>query len=155
MERPLKQVVPTHPDHILQFKIQNVQESYLEMGMAVFATVDPKLLRHYARTLMIDWEPIGIIGVSPYWEGNCWCWAYLGSKCLEHPAFLTRQSRKYIEKARATLNLRRMAMSVSVGHTAALEWADILGFKVEGLMRSYGPKGEDCHLLAKVWDERI
>jgi len=154
LERPIRQIIPTEAKHLVQFKIQDVQESYLEMGVLAFAAVDPKTLRHYARTLMLDWKPIGVIGVTPQWDGNCWAWAFLSPLAVKYRLFLTRAARVYIEKAHKALNLRRMQVSVSVDHTAALDWAEVLGFEIEGTMRFYGPSGEDCYMMSKVWDER-
>lgn len=154
LERPVKQVLPAKPDDILSFEIQSEQESYLEMGLQVFATIDPVTLRHYARTLMVDWKPIGVIGVSPQWEGVAWGWAFLGVEARKWPLFITRTARTMIEKAHQHLSLRRMHVSVNVDHTNALDWAEILHFKVEGIMKKYGPGGEDCYMMARVWDER-
>jgi len=155
LEQPLKQVFPTMPHHITQFELQDEQKPYRDAGIHLFATVKPSVLRGFARTLMIDWEPIAIIGVAPEGNGISWGWAYISNRALKHRMFLTRETRRCIEQARRGLQLKKMKVSVDLNHAAAGEWAEVLGFHKEKLMKSYGPNGEDCYLYVKVWDELV
>ncbi len=155
LEPPLKQVFPTRPEHIVQFEVQRDQKPYLEAGIHLFSTVDPNVLRGLTRTLMIDWEPIAIIGVAPEGNGESWGWAYIGSRALQYRMFLTRETRRCIEQARRGLQLKKMKVSVDLNHAAAGEWAEVLGFHKESLMKSYGPNGEDCYLYVREWDEFV
>jgi len=44
----------------------------------------------------------------------------------------------------------RIEMSVIKGHTEGCRWADLLGFRCEGLALKYSPDGTDCYRYARV-----
>lgn len=144
---------PGTPDDIRLIRVQGPQASQaLLAGETVLSmSWDPEFLRLWSRVLKHGDEPLAIFGVTPMWPHVACGWALLSEQVLRMPVGLTRHARALIEKARSMLMLRRLEISVDTKHEAALRWAKLLGFEVEGVARCYGLKGEDNWRLARIW----
>jgi hypothetical protein len=99
--------------------------------------------------LMFD-EPIAIFGwyfISP---GVMQVWALLSDKVTQFKKSFHKQVGLIIEYAFEKWSLRRMQMSVRCDYQAGWKWAKALGFNCEGVMKRYGPAGQDCWLFARI-----
>ena len=89
------------------------------------------------------------------WPGRHLAWAYLNATTGRHMTYITRGARRVIERAQG-----RVEFSVRRDFAKGHRWARMLGFDVEnfpgtkieeypadavvpGLLRRYGPEGED------------
>mgnify|MGYP003671506105 CR=1 FL=1 len=70
---------------------------------------------------------------------------------VEHGTILTRAARRLFVKLGPHLNLRRLQIVVDVNREKAVQWADFLGFKREGVMKRYGPEGHDYYMYARIY----
>ena len=48
------------------------------------------------------------------------------------------------------VHLERVELSADVNHPETKRWAEMLGFKLEGLMHKFYPNGNDAYLYARV-----
>lgn len=137
--------------------MQSVNVQAAQIGMDGSSSIlsteaySPELLQHFSRALLQDEVPIAVFGVTPIWPRYVIGWALLGDEALRVPKELTRRARSLIDLAQRALMLRRLQISVDTTHTAALRWAEHLGFNLEGRMKFYGPDGADHYLLARTW----
>jgi len=61
--------------------------------------------------------------------------------------YVLRESIKYYMEE---LKLKRVQATIRADFPGAEKWIKIVGFEKEGVMKSYGPEGEDHFLFAKV-----
>jgi RimJ/RimL family protein N-acetyltransferase len=108
-------------------------------------------LRLYSRCFKLDGRAVGILGLTPRWDGYALGWALFSEEILQYPVELCRESRSLMERFRWMLALRRLEITVDTQHETALRWARFLGFEQEGILRCYGLAGEDAYLMARIW----
>ena len=105
----------------------------------------------YARAFLHEGRPIAAVGVTPCWPGRGQAWTILSDEVIrDHGLSLTRMTRWHLNDVTERGKLRRIEATVRAGHRAGHRWMHALGFKREGLMRRYGPEGEDHHLYARL-----
>lgn len=137
-------IEPFKAHHLDEIALQPAQaglRTFLEKGHALVLAESS-----FAFTGFQDGRAIGSAGLVELWPGRDCAWSLL-SDCGPR-AFLNvhRTVVRFLE-ARKT---RRTEMSVDVDHMAGQRWAELLGFRKEGLMKSYSPDGRDAYLYARV-----
>lgn len=91
-------------------------------------------------------DVIACAGIVQVHEQRGMAWAMFSERALCQFKLIHRVVRAVLEGTQ----WRRIEMTVDVRHSAAIQWAERLGFKREGLMRAVTPDGRDCFLYAKV-----
>lgn len=89
---------------------------------------------------------LAMAGVMPRWEGRAEAWAILSGDLKRHFVRIHRAVLRFLE----TTDIRRIETAVDANFPEGIVWADMLGFKNEGLMRGYTPEGRDCYRFARV-----
>lgn len=97
-------------------------------------------------------RPFSICGITPYTHGySAWGWAAFNPPVSYHEA------RYVIDHMRTLLRqspYQRVETSVRADSWSEIKLAETLGMELEGLMRKYGPVGEDHLLYAYIkWDQ--
>lgn len=100
----------------------------------------------HAFTAMEGDKVIAMAGVLPRWEGRAEAWALLSGDLKRHFVRIHRAILRYLE----TSDIRRIETAVDANFKAGIVWAEMLGFKNEGLMPGYTPEGRDCYRFARV-----
>jgi hypothetical protein len=141
-------IEPFDARHLDEFRLQPVQaglSEFLHRGH-----ISHLAENSFAFTGYQDGKAVGCAGLIELWPGRDCAWSLL-SECGPR-AFLNihRTVVRFLEARGA----RRTEMSVDVGHVAGQRWAELLGFKKEGLMECYSPDGRDAYLYAMVRYER-
>jgi hypothetical protein len=96
-----------------------------------------------AYTALVDGEVAAVAGIAVMWPGVAEAWAVLTAVGRAHPAFVHRAVARTLRGLVRQLGLRRLQASVDASNPVALRWAEVLGFRPEGVMRAYGPQGQD------------
>lgn len=98
-------------------------------------------------TLVKDGIVLGCAGLIPIWEGRAAAWLIL-SDAVHHKEMrhVHVEVMRFLEMA----PYRRIETTVDSVFKQAHRWAMMLGFKLEGKMKSYDPTGRDCWLYARV-----
>lgn len=138
-------IVRLIPDHILAVQLQPAQ-SYAH------ALVGPDNARDLAAAKGVAWsaldgqEVIACAGILEMHPERGMAWALLSDQALRQFKTIHR----IVSQVIAASPWRRVEMTVDCRHSAAIAWAERLGFQREGQMRAYTPDGRDCFLYARV-----
>ena len=95
--------------------------------------------------------PIAAWGFFPIWPGRASAWAVFTPRAKPWAERVEGATKFHVEQTRHLLFLHRLEAPVDAGDEPAIRWARRIGFESEGLMRSYGPEGEDYYMMAMVW----
>ena len=138
-------IIQFQPDHLEKLLLQPAQENarrYLgnpEYGAAL-------ALPGLAFTAVEGERVLAMAGVLPRWEGRAEAWALLSHDLRRNFIRIHRAVLHFLD----TTDIRRIETAVDANFDDGLVWADMLGFKNEGLMRCYTPEGRDCYRFARV-----
>ena len=133
------------PEHLAALRLQGSQASAqplmtLEHGQQIASAGG------YARTALLDGEPIACAGIMEK-RTNCgYAWAYLGARTAGHWKTLHRAVLNVVQAGR----WRRVEMAVDVRDPMAKRWAAHLGFVYEGTHRAWTHDGRDVETWARV-----
>ena len=89
-------------------------------------------------------------GVHLLWKGVGECWIMLSNEGKLKPLTVAKYTIKLFDDIMSKDSLVRMQASVSASDPKAISFAKWLGFEVEGLMKKYGPDGNDYYRLARI-----
>lgn len=140
--------IPYRADHLADLIAQGVP--HLRFSDAMRTDVYAKSLDVAGRawTGIIDGKVVGCGGFVPVWAGRSICWAFFGK-------FPQREWSRVVRRIRVTLDtehgmgVRRIEAYVHRNHGNGCRLADILGFKIEGLMQAFTTEG-DAFMYARV-----
>lgn len=142
-------IIPFRPEHLVQIKIRvntgsvtdylAVGKMYEAMGPAFSAELDGKIL--------------GAAGVAILWKGVGEAWVWVPQEVVVHPLFFHRNVKAMMAEVKQMKKLVRIQTTVKVRDVTANQWIKRLGFKAEGVMRRWGPDGED-HIRYAIVEPR-
>lgn len=140
-------VEPFRPFHLQLLIAQGVQASQIQQVSHVPAgyasvTRPPGL----SMTVRNGDEILLCGGILPCGPGFGVLWAVLSDKAGRHMVRLHRATQRFI----ALEPWRRIEASVEVGFPAGVRWLELLDFKYEGPLESYGANGEDHLRYARI-----
>ena len=97
------------------------------------------------------WRPLGCGGLALAWAGRAQAWCVLAPDIPRTvwPA-IHRAVAMRLDQAAQVFELRRIEAEAMLGFLPAARWLRLLGFEAEGVMRNYGPRGEDFLRFARV-----
>ncbi len=67
-----------------------------------------------------------------------------------HAKTILQSVRKQLDIHEISLDLLRTQLTIEFSKGSFVRWSELLGFKIEGLMRSYDDLGRDYFLMARV-----
>lgn len=103
-----------------------------------------------AWTARVDGAIAGVGGLLRLWPGVGEVWLCVTPVGQQHPVFLVRAMRRCLVAQTRTHGLRRVQADVRDHDTRAVNLVARLGFEEEGIMRCYGPQGEDFIRYARI-----
>lgn len=138
-------IVQMEPAHLRQLCMQPAQKVFQPLAE------DPDYAGNliesgFAYALVDGGEVFACAGIIPQWEHRAVAWALVGQAAGRHMIELHRA----VSQSFRQHPFRRIETAVTVEFDEGHRWAQLLGFRREGLMRSYTPEGEDCYLYARV-----
>jgi hypothetical protein len=95
--------------------------------------------------------PIAAWGAFPRWRGRAIAWALFTPRAQAYAKRLASTILFHMEQLREREQLRRLEATVDSEDPKAIRWAQLMGLSVEGLLRAYGPQGEDYFMMARTW----
>lgn len=93
---------------------------------------------------------IMVAGIRPLWHGVGEAWAVSDSALDRHRVKAGRAVLRWLPEVIAGMGLHRVQASVHHRHAQSMRWLEWLGFRPEGLMAGYGPKGDGFWLYGLV-----
>ena len=139
--------IPFAPEHLEAFAAAPVfaadgAHELIERGAASLAAGP-------AWTLCLEGRPVGCGGVVLLWPGVGEAWSLSAQGLGRHARALHRIVAERLRAAQAGHGLHRIQASVLADNTPGRRWLACLGFREEGVMRGYGPLGDDFVLVAR------
>ena len=101
-------------------------------------------------TGLVDNKPIAAGGVFHLWDGVAEGWVLATKEIFKYPVFCAKHIKKRTEMLIKNNNIKRLQTSVKADCEMAIRFAKWLGLKPEGVMKSYGPAGEDFIRFARI-----
>ena len=137
-------VIPFRPEHIGLMNLQEHQRlviSSLTMPyLSQIISAGPTL------SAVVDDRVIACAGIASPGLGIGTLWAVVAKDAGPYFIRLDRCVRRFLEIPK----LRRIEASSEVDFAPGCRWLELLGFQSEGIMRKYGPNGEDHMRYARV-----
>lgn len=110
----------------------------------------PKAIPPGAITILHNKKPVAIFGLVLWAEGIWHWWGLLSDGVKECPIAFHKECLRILKENMLRHNARRMQMDVRADYKMGRHWATALGFQCEGLMKKFGPNGEDHYLYART-----
>ena len=133
----LETLKPEHFDEIVAQESQSYFKDYL-IEHPEYKQIACK--QSIGRTGRLDGVIIGICGIIKITDYLGEGWAYFSTDLNKVPIRVIKEIRKFLK---AQKHIRRIQCTVDVYNANAIKFAEILGFKYEGILQSYGPDGHD------------
>lgn len=137
-------VIPFRPEHVAAMNLQEHQRlavSVLTMDyIAQIAHAGPSI------TGLVNGRVMGCCGIASPGFGIGTLWAFVAQDSGPHFIRLDRCVRRLLEIPK----LRRIEASAETDFRNGCRWLEMLGFQSEGVMRKYGPHGEDHMRYART-----
>ena len=67
------------------------------------------------------------------------------------PMSLTKGALRFFNHCATTMPLKRLQITVDARNKVAVQWANLLKFKQEGVLEKYGPSGSDYFMYARIY----
>ena len=128
---------------------QEADRQYLlGMGYEGLAAITDRAL-----SLAYDGQIIGSSGLVPKWPGVWVGWALVSKTMahnLRHAYEAFRATRNFIDEAMMNDDCHRVECTVLLDFEKGHTYAKKLGFKAEGVLRCYDPRGRDHVMYSRI-----
>lgn len=138
------ELIKFHPDHIRKMAEENPDYEIL------LRIVDYSNLNGLSYTLISNEGIIGSGGVDLIMPGVGEAWTVLGKIFYKYRFSAHKVVLQSLKDAERQYNLRRIQASCVKGFEKAEKWLKALGFEYEGVMRKFGPDGNDFLRYARI-----
>jgi RimJ/RimL family protein N-acetyltransferase len=101
-------------------------------------------------TLFNNDDILAVGGVHTLWEGVGECWIMLSKSGRKKPFTVAKYTFVLFDNMISQENIIRLQASIASTDDKALKFAKWLGFEFEGIMRKYGPDGDDYYRVARI-----
>lgn len=133
----LERIRPSHFDEIKGQKSQ-IYFSNLLLEHPEYKEVICK--QSIGRAGRLDGDIIAVCGITRVTEYLGEGWAYFSDDLPKGAISVIREIKKFINDQK---QFRRIQCTVDIYNTKAIRFAEVLGFKFESILQSYGPEGHD------------
>ena len=107
-----------------------------------------------ALTGLLNGKPIACGGLTLQWHGRAIAWTLISEQADRYAMLrIHRACVELLRGVRLNRAYRRIECSVIEAWETAHEWALMLGFRPEGLMRCYDEEGNNCRMYARISDD--
>lgn len=133
---------PTLEDYH-KIELQEAQKSLQQRMLEI--NEDSNVFEGDSWAMEKDGIVLAIGGFVPIWEGRYYSWLLI-SKDIKKLDFIP-----LFRYAISTLKgKRRIETTMDMEFKEALRWIEMLGYKKEGILKSYTPDGKDEYLYARI-----
>lgn len=137
-------VIPFETEHVERIELQDAQRY-------VISHICVEYLKHLqavgpALSAEEDGRILACAGVAFQGFGMGVLWAFVAKDAGRHMVKLDRCVRRLL----GLTDLKRIEAATEASFKQGCRWLELLGFEQEGLMRRYGPNGEDHYRYALI-----
>ena len=104
-----------------------------------------------AFTGLIDGYVIASAGIKPLWPGVGEAWIVASDNMPKKKLSVIKLIRENFDRMIQDNNFVRVQAGVRYDWPEAKRFAEFLGFEHEGIMKKYGPDGQDYYRMARVF----
>lgn len=137
------------PDHAAAIQLRAADQAFVDGLGPMAIPIAMGLARHPGIALLADGEVVACGGVVIIWPGVGEAWMRTSPLLERYPVASLRLTKQFLNTAANCLKLRRMQCTVRKGYAPAIKWAERLGFASEGVLRGFGPDGEDYIMFSR------
>lgn len=117
-----------------------------------------ELLEHYIRsgvayTAICDGEVLAMWGAWDLWDGVSEAWLIPSRNVDRKTISFHRGALLFFDLFCRRNRTKRLQIHVCSANLRAVRWAERCYFEKEGVLRNYGPGGEDYIIYARVFDD--
>lgn len=141
--------VPFAPEHLHAFSPAPVFEADGCASADLAEHARASLVAGPAWSVCMDGRPVGCGGVVLLWRGVGEAWSLSAPGLGGSALVLHRIVAQRLRAAEREHGLHRIQTSVQIDNRQGRRWVAALGFREEGIMRGYGPLGDDFLRLAR------
>lgn len=143
------EVIPYQPEHLLKFAPRNASDDFAPWVAAQAADQNGAM-----GTLVADPHVLGFVGYHVRNEATAEVWIMLSRDLFGGSISIVRAVRFFMSQC-FEAGFRRLQALADVDNQVAWRFLEALGFEREGILRSYGPKGEDRFMYGRVECRRL
>lgn len=140
--------IPYKPGHLDCIEAKEVFESEEAIATRI-AQISP-LPGVHIETILFGRIPVAIMGLNHMRDGVAEVWTVISERAKEHPMSFHRAVLGRLHAYEKKMKLVRMSMTVREDFEEGIRWAELLGFEREGLMKRFGPNGQNHFLYART-----
>ena len=139
---------PEHIESILDGNMSKMARKSFGMAEDIaHGLVAPGL----AFTGLIDGYVIASAGIKPLWPGVGEAWIVASDNMPKKKLSVIKLIRENFDRMIQDNNFVRVQAGVRYDWPEAKRFAEFLGFEHEGIMKKYGPDGQDYYRMARVF----
>jgi len=101
-------------------------------------------------TFIKEDKAIAVLGGNLLWPGVMEVWTVTTDLITEYPLEFHKKVRDVISGLEKELEIKRFQATVRADFDMGKKWLHSLGFISEGLLKKYGPEGEDYFMFGRV-----
>jgi len=143
-------LVPFNPKHVYSIELKPFEVEYVENIPNYYECVIDNAMPGFSWTFICQGRPTAIFGVRPLWSTNFEMWMIPGEGIEKNAIAVLRGARHIIDGIVAEFDVLRLQITVRCENEIAYKFAKRLGFKVESVMRYFGPEGADYYLMTRI-----
>lgn len=142
--------LPFHVDHLDNF------EGITEYGDKSLSFEDRKHYIHFqsqvgpAVTAFVHGVPVAVFGCVIVWKGLGEAWALFSDEARRYPIAMTKGAKAFFDACIRSYLLHRLQITVKTVDKRAINWAECLGFVVEGTMKEYSSDKQDFYIMRRT-----
>lgn len=137
---------PLRPEHFDEIIGQSSQSYFKDILIAHPEYKQQIYKQSSGQTGRLDGVIIGICGITRLASYMGEGWAYFSEDLYKGQIKVIKAIKAFIDSQK---QYRRIQCTVDVYNHKAIRFAEVLGFKPEGILQSYGPDGHD-HLMMTI-----
>lgn len=128
---------PDHADHIGDYLARPLLEAYVKAGPSY--------------TLKVGDIYAAAFGMVMLSKRTAEVWMLVNEEARHRFAkTILKAARKQLDIAEISQGVHRTQITIEFSKASFVRWSELLGFKIEGLMRAYDDLGNDYFLMARV-----
>jgi len=139
--------------HIRGMRLHPLQQRLFDADPSMMRQFESQLASGPAYAALYDGIVWAAWGLVVYCKGNAEAWMLRDRHVGTHGVSVARIARQYFDEVGTAMALHRCQVSVQVSFSSAVRFAEWLKFEEEGVMRRYGPTGDDYYLMARLYDD--
>ena len=140
------EIVPFEIEHAEQIHADSVEsEVEIKNGKYWQMTAD---YTGPAYTAICEGKIIAVGGINKFWDGVGEAWAIYPQGIEQNLKEVLYYTKKMLSKIIEEHGFWRIQATCRIDFPAAANWAEHLGFEIEGISKSFAPDGTDCYMYA-------